>query len=77
MSHPFHDRLDLKLSSLAFTDATCGSLNNSTGVAEYCSFGCASLKAKLDAGEDPNVASNADTAPPPVPPFDPSREGRQ
>lgn len=47
MQSLFHDRLDLKLNTLQYTEATCGSLNLQTGSAEYCDFECPTLKANL------------------------------
>lgn len=42
----FHDRLDLKLETLYYTDQPCGSPNRMTGKPEYCDFDCPTLKAQ-------------------------------
>ena len=63
--HAHHDRLDLKLHVEAYTDFPCGSLNLQKHEAEYCSFGCPTLKQRMSAGEDPSVPINS-WPPPPV-----------
>ena len=42
--HAHHDRLDLKLQSMEYTDPACGSLNKITGMPEYCFQDCPALR---------------------------------
>ena len=51
----FHDRLDLKLRSDAYTAPFCGSLNLDTGKAEYCEYSCQRLRERLASGDDPDA----------------------
>lgn len=52
MAQDTHNRLDLKLKSWQYVDAPCGSINLDTGQAEYCTFTCPTLIARMKAGED-------------------------
>lgn len=59
-----HDRLDKRLLTEAFTGATCGFLNLTTGQAEYCGYDCPTLKARMTAGDDPATPLNDWYGPP-------------
>lgn len=44
MAHKFHNRLDLKLSTMEYSSAECGSLNLETGRKEFCDVDCPNAK---------------------------------
>jgi hypothetical protein len=48
---PIHDRLDLRQTSLEYSDVKCGSINQLTGKPDYCCFNCPTLREKLSKGE--------------------------
>ena len=73
MSLAHHDRLDVKLHTLQHTRPECGSLNLWTGQAEYCGYDCPTLKARMQAGEDPGVPTNPTEVYPSPEPFDPTK----
>lgn len=44
--NPYHDRLDLKMKSVEYSDKPCGSINVATGKPEFCDFECPTLHGK-------------------------------
>ncbi len=58
MSLTNHDRLDKILPTLHYTGTACGSLNLSTGQAEYCGYDCPTLRHRMMNGDDPGVHLN-------------------